>query len=80
MRDAELANGYLFPDEVYIKFDVLGASVMDGVPGHVHRGDVVAERHRCRGHLVQNLGREFGTKTNLQVCLVSGFHCDLSVS
>jgi hypothetical protein len=46
MRDAELANGYLFPDEVNVQFNVLGASMVDGVLGHVYRGNIVTERHR----------------------------------
>jgi hypothetical protein len=42
MVHAELAEGNFFPDEVNVQLDVLGSPVMDRVPGHVDRRDVVA--------------------------------------
>jgi hypothetical protein len=42
MEDLELSQGHLFADEVNVNLEVLHATMMDGVGGHVDRTDVVA--------------------------------------
>jgi hypothetical protein len=46
MCDTELADGHLLPDEVDVQLYVLGSPVVDWIPGHVHRRNIVAERNR----------------------------------
>ena len=58
MRDTKFSNGDLLSDEVDVELYVFGSSMMDGVPGHVHRRDVVAEG-QCRGG---NLDEELAEK------------------
>jgi hypothetical protein len=57
MCDTKLADGDLFPDEVDIKLDMFGSPVMDWVPGHVHRGDIVTERYCSCGHRTMQLAK-----------------------
>ena len=47
MEDAELANGHLLPDQMDVKLDVLGSSVMHGVLGHVDRRNIVTVDNGC---------------------------------
>ena len=48
MRDTELTNVDLLPDEMNIKLYVFGSPVVHWIPGHIHGGDVVAEGDRRR--------------------------------
>ncbi|EMS67440.1 RNA polymerase sigma factor rpoD [Triticum urartu] len=43
MQHAELAEGYLFLDEVYVELDVLRPSVIDGICSYIHQGNAIAE-------------------------------------
>ena len=47
MKNMQFANGYLLTNKVDVEFDVFCASMMYWIPGHVHRGDVVAVGHCC---------------------------------
>ena len=58
MRDTELTNGDLLPDEMNIKLYVLGSPVVHWIPGHIHGGDVVAEGDRRGGDLAEQLSEE----------------------
>ena len=58
MRDTKFSNGDLLSDEVDVKLYVFCSSMVNRVPGHIHRGDVVAES-RCRGgYLHKELAEE----------------------
>jgi hypothetical protein len=46
MQHTNFADGYLFPNEVDVQFDVFGALVMHRIAAHVHGGDIVAEDNR----------------------------------
>ena len=41
MKHAELAKSNFLPDKVNVELDVLGSSMVDGIPGHVDRRDIV---------------------------------------
>ena len=58
MCNTELANGYLLSDEVYVKLDVFGSPMVHRIMSHVNRRDVVAERDRRRGNLVEQFGEQ----------------------
>lgn len=58
MHDSEFSNGDLLPDEVYVKLYVLRSPVVDRIPGHVHRGDAVAEDHCRQGDLAEEPAKE----------------------
>jgi hypothetical protein len=40
LHNAQLAEGDLVPNEVDVYLDVLGVSMMDQIPRHIHTGDV----------------------------------------
>lgn len=64
MRDAQLPDGDFLPNEVDIKLDMLGLSVMNGVVRHVDGGDVVKERHGHRGNLVEEFTKDVEARSN----------------
>ena len=50
MEDPNLSQGHLFADEVNVDLDMLRATMMDRVGGHVDRADVVTINKRRRSN------------------------------
>ena len=55
---SELSNGDLLSDEMNVELNVLCTPVMNGIPRHIHRGDIVAECHRCCWYFAEELAEE----------------------
>jgi hypothetical protein len=58
LDNADLAYAHLFSDEVYVKFDVLRALVVDWIPSHVDRRYVVTENDRGLGDAAVEFAEE----------------------
>ena len=50
MKDPNLSQGHLFADEVNVDLDMLRATMMDRVGGHIDRADVVTINKRRRSN------------------------------